>query len=313
MKSQFAQDVLEGLTSEQKRLSSKYFYDDIGSKIFQEIMAMPEYYLTDSEFEIFDFQAKQIIEAVAFNTHFNLIELGAGDGAKTARLIAHLIELNIDFTYVPIDISQKANDILVEKMKEQFPSLTIKPKTGDYFKLLAEEQKEKDPSFLLFIGGNIGNYSESDAIDLLKLFYTNMKIGDKLLVGVDLKKNPLIIHQAYFDPHGITKRFNLNLLARINKELGANFQLDYFDFYCYYNPLTGDLKSFIVSLKEQSIFIKALDKTVELGWGELIWTELSKKYDLNEFSSLSSKAGFTHIHNFLDCKHYFSDILLEKK
>lgn len=312
MEHSFLIDLMEGLSKPQKHLSSKYFYDDLGSKIFQDIMHMPEYYLTDSEFEIFNLQVKDIIDKLNFNSPFNLIELGAGDGSKTARLISYLVENNIEFVYTPIDISQEANDILEAKLKAEFPTLTINPQTGDYFDILKEQKENTIPSLLLFIGGNIGNYVQPQAIELLQLFNDNMKKGDKLLLGADLQKNPLIIHQAYQDPHGITKQFNLNLLRRANKELGADFQLDYFDFYCYYNPDTGELKSYLISLREQDVHISKANKTIHFGWGETIWTELSQKYTLTDLKEIGNAAGLETIHQFIDCKHYFTDCLLEK-
>jgi len=136
MTNNFAQDVLKGLTAKSKHLSSKYFYDDNGSRIFQEIMNMPEYYLTDAEFEILSMQSKQIIDALQFSTPFNIVELGAGDGFKTFKLLEYLVNNYVDFNYVPIDISQEAMDILVERLGERLPSLNIKPKVGDYFEIL---------------------------------------------------------------------------------------------------------------------------------------------------------------------------------
>lgn len=308
----FAQDVLAGLTADKKQLSSKYFYDDNGSRIFQEIMNMPEYYLTDAEFEILSMQSKQIIDALQFSTPFNIVELGAGDGFKTFKLLEYLVTQNIDFNYVPIDISQQAIDALTQRLRKRLPGLNIKPKVGDYFEILKVNKESSYPSLLLFLGSNIGNYNQTKAIELLKLFNDSMKSGDKLLIGLDLKKNPLVIHKAYFDPHGITKRFNLNLLLRINRELDANFKIDDFDFYCHYNPQTGEVKSYIVSLTKQQVHLKKLRKTINFDYNELIWTELSKKYSLNEISHLATSSNFKIIHNFLDCKHYFTDTLWEK-
>ena len=308
----FAQDVLAGLTADKKQLSSKYFYDDNGSRIFQEIMNMPEYYLTDAEFEILSMQSKQIINALQFSTPFNIVELGAGDGFKTFKLLEYLVTQNIDFNYVPIDISQQAIDALTQRLRKRLPGLNIKPKVGDYFEILKVNKESSYPSLLLFLGSNIGNYNQTKAIELLKLFNDSMKSGDKLLIGLDLKKNPLVIHKAYFDPHGITKRFNLNLLLRINRELDANFKIDDFDFYCHYNPQTGEVKSYIVSLTKQQVHLKKLRKTINFDYNELIWTELSKKYSLKEISHLATSSNFKIIHNFLDCKHYFTDTLWEK-
>ena len=164
----------------------------------------------------------------------------------------------------------------------------------------------------MFLGGNIGNYKAKEVKNLLGLFNRNMKNGDKLLVGIDLKKNPLIIHNAYFDPHGITKRFNLNLLIRMNRELGADFKLDDFDFYCHYNPATGEVRSYLVSLKEQMVNFSKIDFSVQLKQNELIWTELSKKYTLDEIEALANTSQFKLIDNFLDCKHHFTDSLWAK-
>ncbi|MDO1501580.1 L-histidine N(alpha)-methyltransferase [Winogradskyella maritima] len=309
MTNSFEADVRAGLSAEQKHLSSKYFYDDNGSRIFQEIMNMPEYYPTDAEFEILAMQSKAIFEALDFSQPFNIIELGAGDGFKTYKLLEYLVNENINFNYVPIDISQQAIDSLTKRLSERLPGLNIKPRTGDYFHVLKEEKHSEIPSLLLFLGGNIGNYHPDEADELLKLFHNNMNEGDKLLIGIDLKKNPLIIHKAYFDPHGITKRFNLNLLLRMNRELGADFKVDDFDFYCHYNPITGDVKSYIVSLRAQKVHFKAMDFTVDFDYNELIWTELSKKYDFEGIDSMASRSGFEIQENFLDCKHYFTDSL----
>ena len=312
MNTTFAKDIKKGLTAEDKFLSSKYFYDDNGSRIFQEIMQMPEYYLTDAEFEILSLQSKQIVEALGFSEPFNIIELGAGDGFKTFKLLEYLVNEKIEFNYVPIDISKEAITILSAKLKERLPKLSIKPRVGDYFDILKEESKNNIPSLLLFLGSNIGNYQSEEAINLIKLFNENMNVNDKLLIGIDLKKNPITIQNAYFDNAGVTKRFNLNLLLRINREFNADFKIDDFDFYCYYNPLNGEVKSYIVSLKKQTIHIEKLDLEVEFNQNELIWTELSKKYSIEDIENLADEANFSVKKHFLDCKHYFTDSLWEK-
>mgnify|MGYP000574537116 CR=1 FL=1 len=313
MNEQFAKDLIEGLSKEQKHLSSKYFYDDAGSRIFQEIMQMPEYYLTASEFEILSQQAKKIIEAVNFKQPFNIVELGAGDGSKTFKLLEYLISENINFYYVPIDISQGAMDSLVVQLQKKLPELSIHPRVGDYFEVLGKENLQTDiPSLLLFLGSNIGNYQSAGVINLLNLLNKNMKLGDALLLGADLKKNPITIHNAYYDKRGITKRFNINLLVRINREFDADFQIDAFDFYCNYDPITGNLKSYLISLKDQMVQLKTLDKTFSFKRDEVIWTELSKKYSIDEINSLAVNSGFTIREHFLDSKKYFTDSLLIK-
>ena len=313
MNNTFANDIIEGLSANNKHLSSKYFYDDTGSKIFQEIMNMPEYYLTDSELQILSLKAKQIIDAVNFNQAFNIVELGAGDGFKTFKLLEYLVHKNVDFHYVPIDISQGAMDSLTAHLLELLPNLSIHPRVGDYFKVLQSENLQTNiPSLLLFLGSNIGNYMPDKAIELMYLFSESMKKGDKLLLGADLKKNPIIIQNAYYDKHGITKRFNLNLLLRINREFDANFKIEDFDFYCHYNPITGEVKSYLVSLKRQTVYLKKLDKKFDFNSNELIWTELSKKYDLAEIEALAKNSNLKVEKHFLDDKSYFTDSLLIK-
>lgn len=309
----FAHDVLKGLTAKNKYLSSKYFYDNNGSRIFQEIMDMPDYYLTNAEFEILSMQSKQIVKALKFAGPFNIVELGAGDGLKTFKLLEYLVKQDVDFHYIPIDISQEAIDILIKNLNERLPSLKVHPKVGDYFEILKDNRESDYQSLLLFLGGNIGNYNEHKATELLLLFHKNMKIGDKLLIGFDLKKNPIIIHNAYYDNYGITKRFNLNLLLRINRELDGDFKIDDFDFYCHYNPVTGDVKSYIISLRKQTVRLGKLKKSVDFDYNELIWTELSKKYSLEDIERLAEHSYFKLNSNFLDCKHYFTDSLWEKQ
>jgi dimethylhistidine N-methyltransferase len=310
--SNFGKDVFEGLTATNKSLKSKYFYDDIGSRIFQEIMEMPEYYLTNCEFDIFQKQSEEIFNTLNFQTHFNLIELGAGDGLKTAELIRYLINSKIPFTYTPIDISKQANDLLSAKLSAEFPGIKIAPKTGDYFEILKDLQNNASPSLLLFIGSNIGNYLAPEASALFKLFNQSMKTGDRLLIGVDLKKDPEIIHKAYFDPQGITKRFNLNLLTRINRELDGNFDINQFDFVVNYNADTGDVRSYLKSLIKQEVEIKKIGLKVPFEVGETIWTELSKKYALEELEALVNPTGFKTIQHFTDEQSYFSDSIFEK-
>jgi uncharacterized SAM-dependent methyltransferase len=139
-----------------------------------------------------------------------------------------------------------------------------------------------------------------------------MHAGDKLLIGIDLKKNPLTIFKAYFDDAGISKRFNLNLLIRINREFNADFKIDDFDFYCHYDPMSGDVKSYLVSLKAQTVLLKALDLSIDFKQNELIWTELSKKYTIPQIEALAARTNFKAKHHFLDCKYYFTDSLWQK-
>ncbi len=310
---EFAREVKEGLSADRKKLSSLYFYDDEGSRIFQRIMAMPEYYLTNSEAEIFEKQSTEIYKALNYAAHFKIIELGAGDGEKTEILLRQLIELGADFTYIPIDISEEANRILVKRLTASLPQLKVDARTGDYFDVLRELKVEGSPSLLLFLGSNIGNFPPPMNVETMEMMSDNMQKDDHLLIGIDLKKDPNIIRAAYFDAGGVTKEFNINLLKRINRELGGNFQLPQWDFYSFYEPKSGDVRSFLVSLAAQDVHISALDQTFSFEKNELIWTELSKKYSLSGVKELGAAAGLNHVEHFLDSNQYYSDTLFIKK
>jgi L-histidine N-alpha-methyltransferase len=305
---QFQLDVERGLSAERKFLPSKYFYDAQGSRIFQEIMEMPEYYLTAAEFEILTQQALKIGAELKFRSRFNVVELGAGDGTKTLAFLGNLQAGGMSIRYVPIDVSAAAISDLEQRIAASGMQLEVAPLVGDYFECL-EAFERTEPTLFLFLGANIGNYSLQLSLDLLGKIGEQMLPEDRLMIGFDLQKNPLTVHQAYFDPHGITKRFNLNLLARINRELGGNFQLDQFDFYCHYNPDNGELRSYLVSLKQQNVTIAQLGRQFVFARNELIWTEMSKKYSLLEISQLADEAGFVLEQNFFDCQHHFVDSL----
>jgi len=308
----FAEDVLEGLTAKKKHLSSKYFYDDNGSHIFQQIMKMPEYYPTNCEFEILSEQSEQILERLEFKGKFNIVEFGSGDGTKTKQLLQAFLNKNADFTYMPIDISEEAILILEENILTSLPEIKMQSKIGDYFEVIKDISKENTPNLFLFLGGNIGNYKKEDAFDLLQKFASGMKKGDKLLLGIDLQKSPRIIQKAYDDPHGITKAFNMNLLHRINRELDADIDVSQFDFYCHYNPENGEVNSYLYSLSKQRFYSRVLNKPFTFQKDETIWTELSKKYSFIEIEELAEHLDFKVLENFLDSKQYFTDSLWEK-
>jgi L-histidine N-alpha-methyltransferase len=299
---EFKSDVLEGLSNSPKYLSSKYFYDDKGSAIFEEIMRMPEYYLTACENEILQQQSDQILKAVNHIPN-KIIEFGSGDGTKTKHLLKALSKLNPDAIYIPIDISAQAIARLTENILNDLPKQILKPVVGDYFSF---RQNATSPSLFLFLGSNVGNYTLEKSIELLKHFNGVMNQGDSILIGFDLQKSATKILDAYNDQHGITKRFNLNLLERINRELDANFNLQQFDFFVSYSEKTGELKSYLKSLLDQSVLIQANNQTVSFSKGELIWTELSQKYNLTQIEDLASASNFKVQQHFQDSQNYFT-------
>ena len=188
---QFAEDVLAGLSASPKHLSSRYFYDDEGSRLFMEIMKLPEYYPTRAELRIFEDQKDGILKAFSDGAEgIDLIELGAGDGAKTAVLIEHILAKGLDFTYSPIDISQEANAALEARFREKFPSLEIRPHTGDYFQVLDSLRSQNGRrKVLMFLGSNIGNFLREKAVDFFRSLRQVMNPNDRLFIGFDMQKD----------------------------------------------------------------------------------------------------------------------------
>lgn len=304
---QFAEDTIAGLSKPQKTMSSKYFYDAKGDEIFQQIMEMPEYYLTRSELEVFQSQKEDIYKEMSpYGLPFNLIELGAGDGMKTKVLLRHFLEQGIEFTYYPVDISKHILNELVTSLSRELPSLNVEPLHMDYFEALKRMEQFTDrKNVTMFLGSNIGNFEVANLDRFLSRLQSYFKKNDKLLLGVDLKKDPDLIMPAYDDPHGITAAFNMNLLVRMNAELGANFDLNSFKHYAKYEPMTGEARSYIVSLKDQKVKFSEIDFEVDFESGECVHTEISRKYSLNGIQELGERNGFKTAANFFDQRKFY--------
>ena len=312
--SAFEQEVYEGLTATPKHLSSKYFYDQIGDELFQDIMAMPEYYLTNSEFNILESYKEEITEIFDNGNPFSLFELGAGDGKKTKILLRHLSEKKINFDYRPIDISQNALDQLENAVAKELPNVEINTLQGTYFETLANigESNEKR-KIILFLGSNIGNLLHPQAISFLKKIQEVLDKDDLIFMGFDLKKNPQTIIDAYNDKAGITAAFNKNILTRINNEMGGDFDLDTFLHWETYNPETGTAKSYLVSKKEQTVTINGLEKEIHFKAWETIHTEISQKYDDDVIAWLANEADLSIENQFTDEKKYYKNYIFKKK
>lgn len=303
----FQSDVLSGMQHVPKKLSSKYFYDKTGDRLFQEIMAMPEYYLTDCELDIFENKTQELAKSIVSSDEpFDLIELGAGDAMKSTYLLQYLVENKIDFTYMPIDISGNILSILNEKLNVQLPNLKINLLEGEYFDMLekatAVSNKRK---VVLFLGGNIGNMQMNEAKQFCRGLKNKLNPGDLFLVGFDLKKNPHIILNAYNDSTGITAAFNLNLLTRINRELYANFNVKKFTHYQTYDPVSGSCRSFLVSLCRQKVTIG--NNIFDFDEHELIDMEISQKFSEKEIIQMAEDAGFQLKAEIKDSKNWFVD------
>jgi L-histidine Nalpha-methyltransferase len=305
----FFKDVIEGLSSWPKHLQCKYFYDQAGDGLFQQIMRCPEYYPSNCEMEIFIEQHAELARAMMCDRNdFDLVELGAGDAIKTGYLLKYLVKQGIGVIYKPIDISENIINYLNSTLQFELPGIRIEGLNGDYLDMLKKAGVDsKKRKVVLFLGSSIGNMNKEDAAKFCTEIRKTLSVGDMLLVGIDLRKDPKTILAAYNDKCGITKQFNLNLLTRINNELGADFDVRQFDHFPTYDPLTGACKSFLVSLKAQTVQIGAY--TIHFQKDEIIDMEISQKYTLEDTRALAKASGFMPVADFYDSKSWFLDTL----
>jgi len=310
----FEKDVIKGLSDYPKHLSSKFIYNKKGDKLFQDIMAMPEYYLTNSEYNILKHQSSGIAEKFKLKEGFDLIELGAGDGKKTKLLLSHLVEIEANFNYLPVDISQNVLDELGNALNNELPKVSYELLQGSYFEVLNQlSSYNKRQKVILVLGSNIGNLMHEDAIDFLSKIEENMSSEDLLFMGFDQKKHPQTVLDAYNDPKGLTEAFNKNLFVRMNEEFDANFDLDSFFHWETYDPETGTAKSFLVSSRAQQVKIPKLELTVDFKAWETIHTEISQKYDDETVEWLASEANLNIDRVFESENGYYKNYTFKKK
>jgi L-histidine N-alpha-methyltransferase len=304
-----AEDVRRGLTTQPKRFLPKYFYDELGSQLFEAICLLPEYYLTRAENEILHRYADEIASSVAGPT--TLIEMGSGSASKTRLIIEALLRRQNELLFMPVDISATALESSSRILLQSYPRLSIEAYAADYFAALAELAKEQRTHTLaLFLGSNISNFDAEEALKFLRALRRVLNEGDALLLGADLKKDKAVLEAAYNDALGVTAAFNLNVLARINRELGGDFDLRAFAHRAVYNQDVGRVEIYIESNREQTVTIGKLDLQVEFAAGEQIHTENSYKYDLADIRKLAAATGFTLAQTWQDQKQQFSSNLL---
>jgi dimethylhistidine N-methyltransferase len=309
--STFAEDVRQGLSHPNKFVPSQYLYDARGDALFQSIMHMDAYYPMNCELEILQTHRQALLEAFgAGGRKFNLIEFGAGDGYKTKVLLRHFEERGAAFSYQPIDISPHVLEVLNQNVREELPTLDIQPLAGEYFEALDSVQEGDFRNVILFMGGNIGNFTFDKAQAFLSSVRERMKPDDLLLCGFDLKKDPHVILRAYNDEEGITQEFNLNLLDRINRELGGHFQRRYFQHFPSYDPVSGACRSFLISTQAQEVPIDGLSLSVSFQAWEAIFTEVSQKYTHAGIEQLAASAGLVWESAFSDQRGYYLNALL---
>ncbi|MFC2045635.1 L-histidine N(alpha)-methyltransferase [Chloroflexota bacterium] len=284
---QFYRDVLQGLQKQHKKLPPKYFYDERGSALYEQICTLDEYYIPQTETLIMNEHIGEIVKRLGLNVF--LIEYGSGDCAKTRILLDSMSDLA---GYAPIDISRDQLIRVTKELTSDYPGLYILPVCADYTKdySIPVPERHINRRVVYFPGSSIGNFEPEIAAGFLRHIAEVCRPGGALLIGVDLKKDSTVLYNAYNDRQGVTAAFNLNLLERINRELQGDFQLDSFRHYAFYNPGQGRIEMHLISLKEQAVHLDNV--AIPFGCGESIHTENSYKYTLNEFADIAGTAGF---------------------
>ena len=297
----FAAEVLAGLSRSQKALSPKYFYDEHGSALFERICELPEYYPTRTEMALMHTHGREM--ASLLGPECLLVEYGSGSGQKTLQLIGHLRPV----AYMPIDISGAQLRNFAASLATRFPHLRIAAVCTDYtrdFELPDVAGVRAARRAAYFPGSTIGNFTIDEARDFLRRACRMVTPGGAMLIGVDLKKPEALLDAAYNDAQGVTAAFNLNLLARINRELGANFDLAAFRHHAFYNARDSRIEMHLVSLKDQTVSVAG--RNFVFHRDETIHTENSYKYSIDEFARLAGEAGFRAERCWVDRESFFS-------
>ncbi len=306
--SQFALDIAEGLSSPgQKKIAPRYFYDDLGSVLFEAITLLPEYGLTRADERLLRLHANKIISATG---PLEIVaELGSGTGQKTRHILAAAMRAAYDFSYVPIDVSRKA---LAACERELCDIVDVRPVCADWMEGLREITRHRPggkPLLILFLGSSIGNLDRSGIPDFLQQLRSNLRPGDFFLLGADLVKSINRMIAAYDDPTGVTAAFNLNLLARINRELNADFDLRSFVHEVRWNSDERRIEMHLLSCRNQVVYVAALDTKFQFRAGETICTEFSHKFTKDELISYARSSGFKPIRIWVDDSWPFAEAL----
>ena len=298
--SDFLADVIAGLSSNPRMLPCKYFYDERGAALFQKICELPEYYITRTEIDILDRNRAEIASHLGAN--IELIGLGTGAGTKTRILIEALESPTV---YVPVDISEKQLRESTALFQKIFPDLEILPVSADYLQpvVLPSSSRKAARNIVYFPGSTIGNFEPTEAEEFLRRVANVCRQNGGLLIGADLKKDPRVLEAAYNDSAGVTAQFNLNLLDRINRELGADFDLDQWRHRAIYNSDAGRIEMHLISEIDQ--FVHLDERKFHFRRGEKIITEFSYKYAPEEFAAVAGKAGFEFVRMWTDDARLF--------
>lgn len=307
----FGADVRRGLTATPKWLPPKWFYDDLGSALFDTICFLPEYYVMRAEAEVLGTHAKEIAEVLG--THSRLVELGSGAARKTRILLDAITGRQRELEYVPVDVDEAMLVRTSRDLLGEYANLRITAVRADFTRpsiALAALPRARGRTIVLFLGSTIGNLDPDQAAEMLRDLRSALRPGDALLLGADLRKDPAILEPAYDDALGVTAAFNLNLLQRINRELGGRFELSSFAHRAFYDVENGRIEMHLVSRRAQRVRIESLDLEIAFEEGESIHTESSWKHDARTLEKLAAASGFTVARLWTDARKWFADALL---
>src|SRR5580698_80540 len=305
--SPIASEVLHGLTAQPKTLSPWLFYDEAGSQLFEEITELPEYYVTRTERQILAQHADEIVSAAAGGRDLSMIELGAGTATKTGLLLNAAVRLQGSVIYYPIDVSETALAEARTRLEAELPEVTVKPIVADYTEGMRQNSSaHSGRRLVLYIGSSIGNFSPADAVEVLRGVRAQLSPGDCLLLGTDMVKDAQTLLAAYDDAAGVTARFNMNMLIRINRELDANFNPQLFRHQARWNEQHSRIEMHLESLLAQRVAVRALGLEVRFGLGETIHTENSYKFTDQRVVALLTRAGFKLRQQWSDPEKWFT-------
>jgi len=308
MPDELAEDVRRGLTATRKFLLPQYFYDALGSALFSAICELPEYYVTRAETEILEKHGEEIVES--FSPPVRLVELGSGSGKKTRILIEALLARQSHLEYAPLDIDPHVLELSARELRTAYPQLRVMPIAGDFRNPDRDTLTGNLRTIVLFLGSTIGNLDPDEAASMLTNLRSALRPGDALFLGADLRKPADVLIPAYDDPLGVTAAFNKNILVRINRELGANFDLSTFTHRAVWDEERGRIEMHLVSNVAQTVHIDALQLDVAFTAGESIHTENSHKYDEASLHALAQRGGFQVAKMWMDSRGWFADLLL---
>jgi L-histidine N-alpha-methyltransferase len=309
----FARDVREGLTADRKTLPPRWFYDALGSALFDAICFLPEYYVMRAEAEVLTTHRREIVDA--FGSDIRLLELGSGAARKTRILLDVVTERQSEVEYVPVDVDAQMLERSGRELLNEYPNLRVLAVSSDFTRpsiplSAVSRASTQTRNVVLFLGSTIGNLDPDAAVAMLRDLRQGLSPGDAFFLGADLRKSRDVLEPAYDDPLGVTAAFNLNLLGRINRELGGHFPLDTFRHRAFYDETHGRIEMHLVSTRSQRVRIDALELEIDFSEGETIHTESSYKHDAQTLAALAAASGFTIEKQWTDSRGWFADVLM---